>query len=132
MEKWWGKKMSGNEVAPKQGDLIWIDAEPHAGHEYGGHDQSADNIRRPMLVMSSDLYNQRTGMVVGFPITSKVPRGFPGALKIESNKVHGYAILTNLLGYDYSARSGEVVDHLSKALRLKALAAVKDIFDIFD
>lgn len=121
-----------NEIAPKQGDLIWIDAEPHAGHEYGGHDKEKHNIRRPMLVISSDLYNQRTGMIVGFPITSKVPSGFPGVLKIESNKVHGYAILTNLLGYDYSDRSGEVVDHLSKALRFKALEAVKDIFDIFD
>ncbi|MDO7803706.1 type II toxin-antitoxin system PemK/MazF family toxin [Lactiplantibacillus pentosus] len=126
------KKMSGNETAPKQGDLIWIDAEPHAGHEYGGHDKTNHNIRRPMLVISSDIYNQRTGMIVGFPITSQILHGFPGALKIESNKVHGYAVLTHLLGYDYSARSGEVVDHLSKALKQQALSAVKDIFDILD
>lgn len=26
-----------DDTVPQQGDLIWIDSEPHAGHEYGGH-----------------------------------------------------------------------------------------------
>lgn len=123
--------MYGNEEYPKQGDLIWIDAEPHAGHEYGGHNPQTNNIRRPMLVISSDVYNQRTGMIVGFPITSKIPLGFPAALKITSTKIHGYAILSNLLGYDYTARHGEIVDHISKPLKTEALSVVKDIFGIY-
>ncbi|WEV43824.1 type II toxin-antitoxin system PemK/MazF family toxin [Lactobacillus sp. ESL0684] len=120
-----------NNDCPKQGDLIWIDAEPHAGHEYGGHARDINNIRRPMLVVSSDIYNERTGMVVGFPITSKVPREFTVSMKISTKKINGYAIFSNLLGYDYSARHGQVIDHLNKALRMQALAAVKDIFGIY-
>lgn len=120
--------MFGNNNFPHQGDLIWIDAEPHAGHEYGGHNKN--NIRRPMLVISSDIYNARTGMVVGFPITSKLPHNFPTALKISGSKIHGYAVLSNLLGYDYTARHGEVVDHLNKALKTKALEAIRDIFNV--
>ncbi|MFC6315365.1 type II toxin-antitoxin system PemK/MazF family toxin [Lapidilactobacillus achengensis] len=123
--------MSGELIFPKQGDLIWIDAEPHAGHEYGGHHPQNNNIRRPMLVVSSTVYNERTGMVVGFPITSKIPKGFPAALSVKGVKINGFAITSNMLGYDYAARNGEVVDHVSKVLRLKALAAVKDIFDFY-
>lgn len=49
-----------NKDMPKQGDLIWINSEPHAGHEYGAHDVSAGNTFRPMLVMSDLAYNQRS------------------------------------------------------------------------
>lgn len=114
---------------PDQGDLIWIDAEPHAGHEYGGH--SVENIRRPMLVMSSSLYNRRTGMVVGFPITSKLPVHFPVGLRISGHKIQGYAVLSNLIGYDFIARHGEVVDRVSKATFNQALNGIKDIFEIY-
>lgn len=130
MGKLWVKKMSGNIQYPDQGDLIWIDAEPHAGHEYGGHDSKNHNIRRPMLVVSSDKYNHRTGMVVGFPITSRIPNHFPASLKISSNNIHGYAILTNLLGYDFCARNGEIVDHISNNIKVRSLDAIKDIFDL--
>ncbi|MFT8993452.1 MAG: type II toxin-antitoxin system PemK/MazF family toxin [Lentilactobacillus hilgardii] len=131
MERLLVKKMSGNSQFPKQGDLIWIDAEPHAGHEYGGHNPETNNIRRPMLVISSDVYNQRTGMVVGFPVTSTIPKDFPLALKLDTTKIHGYAILTNLLGYDFLARHGEVSEHISNALKSRALDAIKDIFAIY-
>ncbi len=123
--------MFGKKDFPRQGDLIWIDAEPHAGHEYGGHDVEAKNIRRPMLVISSDIYNERTGMIVGFPITSNIPAGFPAALKISGAKIHGYAIVSHLLGYDYEARNGQVTDHISKSVLTGALASVKDIFGFF-
>ncbi|WP_317637429.1 type II toxin-antitoxin system PemK/MazF family toxin [Lactobacillus xylocopicola] len=122
--------MFGNESAPQQGDIVWIDAEPHAGHEYGGHNSTTGNIRRPLLVISSDLYNERTGMIVGFPITSKVPNGFPAGLQINGSKIHGTAILTNLLGYDYKARAGEVADHVNPAILVEALDAIRDIFAI--
>lgn len=31
---------------PNQGDLIMIDAEPHKGREYGGHNKQLGNIRQ--------------------------------------------------------------------------------------
>ncbi|WP_225352831.1 hypothetical protein [Lentilactobacillus parafarraginis] len=37
---------------PQQGDLIWIDSEPHAGHEYGGHNPASNKTFRPLLVVS--------------------------------------------------------------------------------
>jgi mRNA-degrading endonuclease toxin of MazEF toxin-antitoxin module len=45
----------------KQGDIWLCDMEPIAGHEQGG--------KRPVLIISSDAFNQRTGLPVVFPIT---------------------------------------------------------------
>lgn len=39
---------------PEQGDLIWIDTEPHVGIEEGGFDTRKGNIRRSMVVISRD------------------------------------------------------------------------------
>jgi len=35
---------------PKKGDIIIADAEPHAGHEMGGHNPKKGNIRRHYVV----------------------------------------------------------------------------------
>lgn len=37
---------------PKQGDFVFMNAEPHASHEIGGHDLKNNNCRRPYLVLS--------------------------------------------------------------------------------
>lgn len=60
---------------PKQKDIIIIDSEPHSGKKYGGY--SSEDIRRPMVVVSSDEYNQSTGMIIGMPITSADKSAYP-------------------------------------------------------
>jgi len=123
--------MYDNNNIPKQGDLIWIDAEPHAGIEYGGHDPSSNNNRRPMLVVSDIIYNTNTGMIVGFPITSsKTPENFPSSvlIKIDDQSIHGHAVLSRLLGYDYVEGNGQIVGAVNRIAKQKALDAVKNIF----
>lgn len=129
--------MSGNleknEMVPKQGDLIWIDAEPHAGHEYGGHNAKDGNNRRPMLVISDEIYNRRTHMIVGFPITSSIlAQNMPSAtiMKIEDQSIHGYAVFSGLLGYDFQARHGRIVGEVNRNARQKAMMAVRSIFGL--
>lgn len=117
---------------PHQGDLIWIDAEPHAGHEYGGHDNEQNNIRRPMLVVSADIYNRRTGMIVGFPITSQAPANLFTKIAVNTDNIHGYIITSNLLGYDYTARRGKIVGPVNAGIKNQALSYVKSIFGIFE
>lgn len=121
-----------NKDMPKQGDLIWINSEPHAGHEYRAHDVSAGNTFRPMLVMSDFAYNQRTGMIVGFPITHTTHISKPFQFELSGHKISGHVILTGLLGYDYLARAGKTVDHVSAKELLQAKRAVKDIFGFLD
>lgn len=117
---------------PQQGDLIWIDSVPHASHEYGGHNPDSSNTFRPLLVVSDKAYNQRTGMIVGFPITHATKIKAPFQITLSSHKIEGHVILTGLLGYDYVAGSGKIVDHVNAAELAQALTAIKDIFGFFD
>ena len=50
-------------IAPDRGDIVWVDFDPQAGHEQAG--------RRPALVVSPRAYNQKVGLVLLCPITSR-------------------------------------------------------------
>ena len=50
-----------------------------------GHEQAG---KRPVLIISHDVFNERSGTVIALAITSKSPAvGLPLAMKIESVKL---------------------------------------------
>ncbi len=58
-----------------RGDIRWADLNPTRGHEQAGH--------RPVLVISHNVFNERSGTVIALAMTSQEPRaGFP--LTLES------------------------------------------------
>jgi mRNA interferase MazF len=58
-----------------RGEVRWADLNPGRGHEQAG--------RRPVLVLSHDVFNERSGTVIAVALTSQEPRaGFP--LTLES------------------------------------------------
>ncbi|MDR1473558.1 MAG: type II toxin-antitoxin system PemK/MazF family toxin [Lactobacillales bacterium] len=125
--------LNTKHIFPKQGDFIWIDAEPHKGKEYGGHNAKKGNIRRPAVVISHEFYNKATGMVVVFPITSKDMSDRLNFIKVVSHStnggINGWIVMGNLLGYDYFARNGEIVGAADSLTKRKLKLAVKNIFD---
>ena len=63
-----------------RGEVWWADLNPTRGHEQSGV--------RPVLVVSHDVFNQRSGTVIAIAITSQKPRvGFPLALEITSARL---------------------------------------------
>jgi mRNA interferase MazF len=59
-----------------RGDIRWADLNPVRGREPSGH--------RPVLVVSHNVFNDRSGTVIGVALTSQEPRaGFP--LVLESH-----------------------------------------------
>ena len=59
-----------------RGEVRWADLNPVRGHEQAG--------RRPVLVLSHDVFNERSGTVIAVALTSQEPRAaFP--LTLESN-----------------------------------------------
>ena len=50
----------------KQGDIIWMDFNPQAGHEQAG--------RRPAMVVSNSAYNATGALVMVCPITNTKTR----------------------------------------------------------
>ena len=58
-----------------RGEVRWADLNPVRGHEQAG--------QRPVLVLSHDVFNERSGTVIAVALTSQEPRaGFP--LTLES------------------------------------------------
>lgn len=113
--------MKNTTVAPKQGDIITIDAEPHSGKEYGGHDARNNNIRRHMVVISNSAYNKHTGMIIGMPITTSSrykndERFKPILIPDRENGVKGYICLWQCQNYDFVHRNGKIVNCVSKPL----------------
>ena len=58
-----------------RGEIRWADLNPVRGNEQSGH--------RPVLVLSQDIFNERSGTIIAVALTSQEPRaGFP--LTLES------------------------------------------------
>jgi mRNA interferase MazF len=60
-----------------RGEIWWADLNPVRGHEQAGV--------RPVLVISHDVFNHRSGTVIGLAITSQPPTaGFPLTMEITT------------------------------------------------
>lgn len=63
-----------------RGDIRWADLNPVRGHEQAGE--------RPVLVLSHDVFNERSGTVIAVALTSQEPRaGFPLTLELAASKL---------------------------------------------
>jgi mRNA interferase MazF len=53
-----------------RGDVVWADLNPNKGHEQSG--------QRPVLILSNNVFNERSGTVIAMALTSQAQRaGFP-------------------------------------------------------
>ena len=63
-----------------RGDVLWADLEPVRGREQAG--------RRPVVVLSEEVFNERSGTVIAVAVTSQEPSaGFPLTLEIQSARL---------------------------------------------
>ncbi len=63
-----------------RGDIRWADLNPARGREQSG--------RRPVLILSHDVFNERSGTVIAVALTSQEPRaGFPLTLALSSQEL---------------------------------------------
>jgi mRNA interferase MazF len=63
-----------------RGEIYWADLDPTKGHEQAG--------QRPVLVLSQDVFNERSGVVIAMALTSQPQRaGFPLTCELTSSKL---------------------------------------------
>jgi mRNA interferase MazF len=63
-----------------RGEIWWADLDPVRGREQAGE--------RPVLVVSDDVFNERSGTVIAMAITSRPQRaGFPLTLELKGVKL---------------------------------------------
>lgn len=90
---------------PKQGDVIFLNFNPTKGHEQAGF--------RPAVVISNNVFNQNTKMVMVCPITSN-DKYFPTHYNLEDTKnIHGAVLCEHIRSIDYESRNVKFVEKLS-------------------
>jgi mRNA interferase MazF len=63
-----------------RGDIVWADLNPVRGREQAGH--------RPVVVVSEDVFNARSGTVIAMAITSQPQQvDFPLAFELTNSKL---------------------------------------------
>lgn len=63
-----------------RGDILWAHLDPTRDHEQAG--------LRPVLVLSHEVFNERSGTVIAMALTSQPQRaGFPLTLELEKVKL---------------------------------------------
>jgi len=80
---------------PDRGDIVWLDFNPQLGHEQAG--------TRPALVISPLAYNEKSGLMLACPITSKV-KGYPFEVRIKAKKIDGSVLADQIKSLDWRAR----------------------------
>jgi mRNA interferase MazF len=63
-----------------RGDIYWADLNPVIGSEQGG--------LRPVLILSHNIFNERSGTVIAVALTSQPQKaGYPLTFELESKKL---------------------------------------------
>lgn len=83
-----------SRFVPDSGDIIWIDLDPVAGHEQGGH--------RPAVVLSPFGYNNKVGLLLCVPCTTK-SKDYPFEVEISGER-DGVALADQVTCVDWRAR----------------------------
>jgi len=87
---------------PNQGDVVYFNFSPAEGREQKG--------LRPGLVMSRAFFNERSGMALICPITSK-QKHYPFEVIINTEAVSGVALIDQVRAIDYLAREFKFISH---------------------
>lgn len=98
---------------PDRGDIVWTDFFPGKGHEQAG--------RRPALALSPRFYNEKSGLFLVCPITSKA-KGYTFEVPIAYKKIQGVVLSDQITAMDWRARA---VTFIEKA-NGKTLAHVRE------
>jgi mRNA interferase MazF len=63
-----------------RGDIYWADLDPTVGHEQSG--------KRPVLIVSQTVFNDRSGTVIAIALTSQEPKaGFPLTFELTQTRL---------------------------------------------
>lgn len=88
---------------PEKGDIVWLEFDPQSGHEQKG--------LRPALAISPKIYNEKSGLCLFVPITTKI-KGYPFEVVINCDKIHGVALSDQVKSLDFVARNAKFCDKI--------------------
>ncbi len=100
--------------APDRGHIIWLDFDPQAGREI--------MKRRPALVLTPKLYNEKTSLCIVCPISSRI-HGHRMEVPVTVKRKKGVIKADQVKSLDWRMRNAKFIQAADKA----ALSRVCDI-----
>jgi mRNA interferase MazF len=87
---------------PDGGDFVWLSFDPQAGHEQAG--------RRPALVLSPKICNQKSGLALVCPVTNQA-KGYPFEVTVPiGHGVTGVILADHVRSVDWKARHCSAIE----------------------
>lgn len=112
---------AGKKSFPKRGEIFWINLDPAVGTE--------TQKTRPGLVISNDIGNEASDIVIVAPITSKVKNVFPFEVKIDVSGKAAKVMLNQCRAVD-KRRLGQRIEEVDKSAMRKVEEAIKIVFSL--
>jgi mRNA interferase MazF len=97
-------------LAPDAGDIVWLNFTPHAGRKQAGP--------RPALVLSPAAYNDKTGLMICCPLTTRI-KSYPFEVPLVGDRP-SVVLADQVKSLDWRAR---------KAVR-KGKASASELADV--
>lgn len=86
-----------NKYIPEKGDVVFLEFDPHSGKEQAGE--------RPAVVISPRQYNQKTGLAIFCPITTKI-KNYPFEVRLAATmQTKGVVLSDHVKSLDWRARN---------------------------
>ena len=104
-----------------RGEIRWADLSPARGHEQTG--------LRPVLVLSHDIFNERSGTVIAIAITSQPQKaGFPLMLELKTGSLpkRSWAKISQIRTLS-TERIGKLVGRLSQEELAEVIEGLNEI-----
>jgi mRNA interferase MazF len=106
----------------EQGDVIWLDFNPQAGHEQGG--------RRPGLVVSNASYNTFSSLTMACPISSR-DKDHPFHVRLDDRtKTGGVILCDQIKALDLTARHGERIESVPDDILVEVLDILSGFIEL--
>ena len=103
---------------PEAGDIVWLYFDPQAGHEQAGH--------LPAVVLSSSIYNGKTGLMLCCPMTTQM-KGYPFEVLIAGSR-SSVVLSDQIKSLDWVARKasrkGKISSLELKLIKEKAITLI--------
>ncbi|MBV8580366.1 MAG: endoribonuclease MazF [Candidatus Eremiobacteraeota bacterium] len=110
------------QYVPDRADLVWLDHNPQAGHEQAG--------RRPAVVLSPRVYNERAGLAICCPITSRA-KGYPFEVPLPDGcGATGVVLADQLRSLDWIARRAERLGAVDTSLMAHITDLIAPLLDL--
>lgn len=109
-----------SNYTPERGDIVWLDFTPQLGHEQRG--------RRPAIVLSHNAYNNKIGLALFCPITSK-EKGYPFEVKIHGKKINGCVLSDQVKSLDWKERNIEFIEKSKEEEIIEVIHKIKILFE---